>query len=91
MIEAEVRKIIHLHLVSIFIYSFVPTQTIENVLEVCHAHSILRAKEHLTSPSVYSRCRVISLVVDALSHVPSLLECTCFCADIVAKIDKDEA
>ncbi|KAJ7306946.1 hypothetical protein DFH08DRAFT_824445 [Mycena albidolilacea] len=34
---------------------------------------------------------VISLVMDALSHVPSLLECTCFCADIVAKINKDEA
>ncbi|KAF7365862.1 hypothetical protein MVEN_00460700 [Mycena venus] len=34
---------------------------------------------------------VISLVKDTLSHVPSLLECTCFCADIVAKINKDEA
>ncbi|KAJ6554676.1 hypothetical protein B0H19DRAFT_1072038 [Mycena capillaripes] len=34
---------------------------------------------------------VITLIKDTLSHVPSLLECTCFCADIVAKINKDEA
>ncbi|KAJ7848998.1 hypothetical protein B0H14DRAFT_2582779 [Mycena olivaceomarginata] len=34
---------------------------------------------------------VISLVVDALSHVPSLLKCACFCADIVAKINRDDA
>ncbi|KAJ7826569.1 hypothetical protein B0H14DRAFT_3722338 [Mycena olivaceomarginata] len=53
MIEAELRKIIHLHLVPIFIYSFVPTQTIENVVE--HSVDPFRLRSIvLTSPADFA-------------------------------------